>query len=336
MAAYKTRAPSYLLLLILLAFALVSFLSFQKMRDLRLANDLIGKKEAEIESLREDLQREREASDQMREKLKDLHMHTDILRSEKASLSRQLTEMEMMKNSIEEGKNRLLSSLQNKEDQIAQLKEQERMAFEQKNEVQTLTELLDKKEHEINDMKSRLAEFEGVAGKSENNTVEKLEAGKSMNNTLEKIEPHKPDDDEKPQFVNTIGNMSAEDNYTYAATEDRSDRVRQGNREEDFFEGRAMESVEKSALGDRVGTTTNGSELHDAQFEKSTELHDRRIRNEEDDDKDNLEEETEAGIDNSDEMKDLDDLEDNNDDKDPEDEQGEENDKVNEEEEIDI
>lgn len=336
MAVYKTRTPSYLLILMLLAFALVSFVSFQKTRDLRLANDLIGNKEAKIESLREDLQREREASDQLRGKLKELHTHTNILRSEKATLSRQLTEMEIMKNSIEEGKNRLLSFLQNKEDQISQLKEHESKAFEQKNELQALNELLDKKEHEINDMKSRIAELEEVAGKLESNTVEKMGTEKSMNNTPEKIEPRKPDNDGKPLFVNTFGNMSSEDNYTYAATEGRSDRAREGNREDDFFEGRAMERVEKSALGDGVGTTINGSESHDVQSKQSSELHDRSARNEEDDDKDNLEEEMEAGIDNSDEMKELDDLEDNNDDKDPEDEQGEENDKVNEEEEIDI
>jgi hypothetical protein len=55
MATYKARIPSCFLLLVM-AFALVAFQGFHKIRDERLSNDIISEKNAEIERLREELQ----------------------------------------------------------------------------------------------------------------------------------------------------------------------------------------------------------------------------------------------------------------------------------------
>lgn len=321
MATYKTRIPSCFLLLVT-AFVLMAFQGFHKIRDGRLSNDIISEKIAEIESLREQLQKERTTSDEVQRKLEELRKHTDMLRSEKLKWTNQLNELEIVKKSCEERQIRLQTFLQNKEDQINELKKQEKEVIEKKAEVQTLTELLDKKESKIKEIKARLAQFEEGTGKAQNNTLEKMEA-------------HNSNDAQKSELVISTGNVNVEKQDIIEATKEKSNMSKEEKMENELFEMRAMENVERTALEDNVGTTSQNGGLQDRQLEERAELQNTRTKNQDEDEKDNTEEDNEGVGDNFDDMKEAENLEFDTDDKDPEDEQGEDTDKVNDEEEAD-
>lgn len=300
----------------------MAFQGFHKIRDGRLSNDIISEKIAEIESLREQLQKERTTSDEVQRKLEELRKHTDMLRSEKLKWTNQLNELEIVKKSFEERQIRLQTFLQSKEDQINELKKQEKEVIEKKAEVQTLTELLDKKESEIKEIKARLAQFEEGAGKAQNNTLEKMEA-------------HNSNDAQKSELVISTGNVNVEKQDIIEATKEKSNMPKEEKMENELFEMRAMENVERTALEDKVGTTSQNGGLQDRQLEERAELQNTRTKNQDEDEKDNTEEDNEGVGDNFDDMKEAENLEFDTDDKDPEDEQGEDTDKVNDEEEAD-
>lgn len=300
----------------------MAFQGFHKIRDGRLSNDIISEKIAEIESLREQLQKERTTSDEVQRKLEELRKHTDMLRSEKLKWTNQLNELEIVKKSFEERQIRLQTFLQSKEDQINELKKQEKEVIEKKAEVQTLTELLDKKESEIKEIKARLAQFEEGAGKAQNNTLEKMEA-------------HNSNDAQKSELVISTGNVNVEKQDIIEATKEKSNMSKEEKMENELFEMRAMENVERTALEDNVGTTSQNGGLQDRQLEERAELQNTRTKNQDEDEKDNTEEDNEGVGDNFDDMKEAENLEFDTDDKDPEDEQGEDTDKVNDEEEAD-
>lgn len=300
----------------------MAFQGFHKIRDGRLSNDIISEKIAEIESLREQLQKERTTSDEVQRKLEELRKHTDMLRSEKLKWTNQLNELEIVKKSCEERQIRLQTFLQNKEDQINELKKQEKEVIEKKAEVQTLTELLDKKESEIKEIKARLAQFEEGAGKAQNNTLEKMEA-------------HNSNDAQKSELVISTGNVNVEKQDIIEATKEKSNMPKEEKMDNELFEMRAMENVERTALEDKVGTTSQNGGLQDRQLEERAELQNTRTKNQDEDEKDNTEEDNEGVGDNFDDMKEAENLEFDTDDKDPEDEQGEDTDKVNDEEEAD-
>lgn len=300
----------------------MAFQGFHKIRDGRLSNDIISEKIAEIESLREQLQKERTTSDEVQRKLEELRKHTDMLRSEKLKWTNQLNELEIVKKSCEERQIRLQTFLQSKEDQINELKKQEKEVIEKKAEVQTLTELLDKKESEIKEIKARLAQFEEGAGKAQNNTLEKMEA-------------HNSNDAQKSELVISTGNVNVEKQDIIEATKEKSNMSKEEKMENELFEMRAMENVERTALEDKVGTTSQNGGLQDRQLEERAELQNTRTKNQDEDEKDNTEEDNEGVGDNFDDMKEAENLEFDTDDKDPEDEQGEDTDKVNDEEEAD-
>lgn len=300
----------------------MAFQGFHKIRDGRLSNDIISEKIAEIESLREQLQKERTTSDEVQRKLEELRKHTDMLRSEKLKWTNQLNELEIVKKSFEERQIRLQTFLQSKEDQINELKKQEKEVIEKKAEVQTLTELLDKKESKIKEIKARLAQFEEGAGKAQNNTLEKMEA-------------HNSNDAQKSELVISTGNVNVEKQDIIEATKEKSNMSKEEKMENELFEMRAMENVERTALEDNVGTTSQNGGLQDRQLEERAELQNTRTKNQDEDEKDNTEEDNEGVGDNFDDMKEAENLEFDTDDKDPEDEQGEDTDKVNDEEEAD-
>lgn len=305
-----------------MAFALLAFQGFHKIRDERLSNDIISEKNAEIERLQEQLQKERVTLDDVHGKLEELHKYTDMFRSEKVKLTNQVNELEIVKNAFEERQIRLQSILQNKEDQINQLKNQEREFSENKAKIQALTELLDKKENEIKEIKAHLAQFEEGAGKAQNNMSEKIEV-------------HNSNDVQISESVISTGNVSAGKLDMIEATKDKSNMSREETMENEFSEIRAMENVERDALEDKVGTTGQNGGLHDRQLEERTKLQNIRNRNQDENEKDNSEEENEGIGDNFDDMKEAESLEMDAEDKDPEDEQGEDIDKVNDEEEAD-
>lgn len=305
-----------------MAFALLAFQGFHKIRDERLSNDIISEKNAEIERLQEQLQKKRVTLDDIHGKLEELHKYTDMLRSEKVKLTNQVNKLEIVKNAFEERQIRLQSVLQNKEDQINQLKNQEREFSENKAKIQALTELLDKKENEIKEIKAHLAQFEEGAGKAQNNMSEKIEV-------------HNSDDVQISESVISTGNASAGKLDMIEATKDKSNMSREETMENEFSEIRAMENVERDALEDKVGTTSQNGGLRDRQLEERTKLQNIRNRNQDENEKDNSEEENEGIGDNFDDMKEVENLEMDAEDKDPEDEQGEDIDKVNDEEEAD-
>lgn len=305
-----------------MAFALLAFQGFHKIRDERLSNDIISEKNAEIERLQEQLQKERVTLDDVHGKLEELHKYTDMLRSEKVKLTNQVNKLEIVKNAFEERQTRLQSILQNKEDQINQLKNQEREFSENKAKIQALTELLDKKENEIKEIKAHLAQFEEGAGKAQNNMSEKIEV-------------HDSNDVQISESVISIGNASAGKLDMIEATKDKSNMSREETMENEFSEIRAMENVERDALEDKVGTTSQNGGLLDRQLEERTKLQNIRNRNQDENEKDNSEEENEGIGDNFDDMKEAENLEMDAEDKDLEDEQGEDIDKVNDEEEAD-
>lgn len=305
-----------------MAFALLAFQGFHKIRDERLSNDIISEKNAEIERLQEQLQKERVTLDDVHGKLEELHKYTDMLRSEKVKLTNQVNKLEIVKNAFEERQTRLQSILQNKEDQINQLKNQEREFSENKAKIQALTELLDKKENEIKEIKAHLAQFEGGAGKAQNNMSEKIEV-------------HNSNDVQISESVISTGNASAGKLDMIEATKDKSNMSREETMENEFSEIRAMENVERDALEDKVGTTSQNGGLLDRQLEERTKLQNIRNRNQDENEKDNSEEENEGIGDNFDDMKEAENLEMDAEDKDLEDEQGEDIDKVNDEEEAD-
>lgn len=305
-----------------MAFALLAFQGFHKIRDERLSNDIISEKNAEIERLQEQLQKERVTLDDVHGKLEELHKYTDMLRSEKVKLTNQVNKLEIVKNAFEERQTRLQSILQNKEDQINQLKNQEREFSENKAKRQALTELLDKKENEIKEIKAHLAQFEEGAGKAQNNMSEKIEV-------------HNSNDVQISESVISTGNASAGKLDMIEATKDKSNMSREETMENEFSEIRAMENVERDALEDKVGTTSQNGGLLDRQLEERTKLQNIRNRNQDENEKDNSEEENEGIGDNFDDMKEAENLEMDAEDKDLEDEQGEDIDKVNDEEEAD-
>jgi len=305
-----------------MAFALLAFQGFHKIRDERLSNDIISEKNAEIERLQEQLQKERVTLDDVHGKLEELHKYTDMLRSEKVKLTNQVNKLEIVKNAFEERQTRLQSILQNKEDQINQLKNQEREFSENKAKIQALTELLDKKENEIKEIKAHLAQFEEGAGKAQNNMSEKIEV-------------HNSNDVQISESVISTGNASAGKLDMIEATKDKSNMSREETMENEFSEIRAMENVERDALEDKVGTTSQNGGLLDRQLEERTKLQNIRNRNQDENEKDNSEEENEGIGDNFDDMKEAENLEMDAEDKDLEDEQGEDIDKVNDEEEAD-
>lgn len=305
-----------------MAFALLAFQGFHKIRDERLSNDIISEKNAEIERLQEQLQKERVTLDDVHGKLEELHKYTDMLRSEKVKLTNQVNKLEIVKNAFEERQTRLQSILQNKEDQINQLKDQEREFSENKAKIQALTELLDKKENEIKEIKAHLAQFEEGAGKAQNNMSEKIEV-------------HNSNDVQISESVISTGNASAGKLDMIEATKDKSNMSREETMENEFSEIRAMENVERDALEDKVGTTSQNGGLLDRQLEERTKLQNIRNRNQDENEKDNSEEENEGIGDNFDDMKEAENLEMDAEDKDLEDEQGEDIDKVNDEEEAD-
>lgn len=305
-----------------MAFALLAFQGFHKIRDERLSNDIISEKNAEIERLQEQLQKERVTLDDVHGKLEELHKYTDMLRSEKVKLTNQVNKLEIVKNAFEERQTRLQSILQNKEDQINQLKNQEREFSENKAKIQALTELLDKKENEIKEIKAHLAQFEEGAGKAQNNMSEKIEV-------------HNSNDVQMSESVISTGNASAGKLDMIEATKDKSNMSREETMENEFSEIRAMENVERDALKDMVGTTSQNGGLLDRQLEERTKLQNIRNRNQDENEKDNSEEENEGIGDNFDDMKEAENLEMDAEDKDLEDEQGEDIDKVNDEEEAD-
>lgn len=305
-----------------MAFALLAFQGFHKIRDERLSNDIISEKNAEIERLQEQLQKERVTLDDVHGKLEELHKYTDMLRSEKVKLTNQVNKLEIVKNAFEERQTRLQSILQNKEDQINQLKNQEREFSENKAKIQALTELLDKKENEIKEIKAHLAQFEEGAGKAQNNMSEKIEV-------------HNSNDVQISESVISTGNVSAGKLDMIEATKDKSNMSREETMENEFSEIRAMENVERDALEDKVGTTSQNGGLLDRQLEERTKLQNIRNRNQDENEKDNSEEENEGIGDNFDDMKEAENLEMDAEDKDLEDEQGEDIDKVNDEEEAD-
>jgi len=305
-----------------MAFALLAFQGFHKIRDERLSNDIISEKNAEIERLQEQLQKERVTLDDVHGKLEELHKYTDMLRSEKVKLTNQVNKLEIVKNAFEERQTRLQSILQNKEDQINQLKNQEREFSENKAKIQALTELLDKKENEIKEIKAHLAQFEEGDGKAQNNMSEKIEV-------------HDSNDVQISESVISTGNASAGKLDMIEATKDKSNMSREETMENEFSEIRAMENVERDALEDKVGTTSQNGGLLDRQLEERTKLQNIRNRNQDENEKDNSEEENEGIGDNFDDMKEAENLEMDAEDKDLEDEQGEDIDKVNDEEEAD-
>eukprot|EP00252_Welwitschia_mirabilis_P016969 TRINITY_DN37740_c0_g1_i1.p1 TRINITY_DN37740_c0_g1~~TRINITY_DN37740_c0_g1_i1.p1 ORF type:complete len:313 (-),score=104.29 TRINITY_DN37740_c0_g1_i1:76-1014(-) len=299
MASHKTRIPPYFVLL-LLAVALLGFQGFQKFSDKSISYEIISQKDGEIEKLKSELQNERNTLNDVEGKFKELQKRTDMLRTEKARMIKRMNEIEILKNAIEERQLRLQSSMQIKDEQISQLKEQERKAMENKGELQALTDLLERKDDELRKLKSQLITSERFSNREDNET--------------DVSEINHPNREKSSVSTDTIS-LNNQKNDLQGKLNTSSE-----NMDSKFSEMKVMERFEKEVLGSKLTAT-------DSDTDTQTEI---ELPEDDDDDKESAENELEDG-ENLDDTKEMENLENETEERDSAELQGEDIDLLDDE-----
>ncbi|KAJ8490659.1 hypothetical protein OPV22_012380 [Ensete ventricosum] len=159
MMAGNNRKKSYgLLLLLALGAALLSVVMLQKLRERHVLGLLLQDRERELLAFELLLQKERESTKEMKSRLYDLRNKTISLSQEKAELYNKLTETEMMFAELKRTKKEMEATLEDKENQIIQITKQAAASVVADRKASDLTEILKKKEDEIEEMKHKLSE----------------------------------------------------------------------------------------------------------------------------------------------------------------------------------
>ncbi|RRT78976.1 hypothetical protein B296_00003395 [Ensete ventricosum] len=152
MMAGNNRKKSYgLLLLLALGAALLSVVVLQKLRERHVLGLLLQDRERELLAFELLLQKERESTKEMKSRLYDLRNKTISLSQEKAELYNKLTETEMMFAELKRTKKEMEATLEDKENQIIQITKQAAASVVADRKASDLTEILKKKEDEIED-----------------------------------------------------------------------------------------------------------------------------------------------------------------------------------------
>ncbi|CAL9131037.1 unnamed protein product [Musa textilis] len=158
--AGKNRKKSYGLLLLLLALgaALLSVIVLQKLRERRVLGLLLQDRERELLAFELLLQKERETTKEMKSRLDDLRNKTISLSQQKTELFNKLTETEMLFAELKRTQKEMEATLEDKENQIIQVTKQAAASVVADRKASDLTEILKKKEDEIEEMKHKLSE----------------------------------------------------------------------------------------------------------------------------------------------------------------------------------
>ncbi|CAL9150448.1 unnamed protein product [Musa hybrid cultivar] len=159
MMAGNNRKKSYgPLLLLALGAALLSVIVLQKLRERRVLSLLLQDREHELLAFELLLQKERETTKEMKSRLDDLRNKTISLSQQKSELYNKLTETEMLFAELKRTKKEMEATLEDKENQIIQITKQAAASVVADRKASDLTEILKKKEDEIEEMKHKLSE----------------------------------------------------------------------------------------------------------------------------------------------------------------------------------
>ncbi|XP_040379575.1 putative leucine-rich repeat-containing protein DDB_G0290503 isoform X1 [Oryza brachyantha] len=174
------RPPPYLLLLLLaLGAAALSVGILHKMRERRVFAILLQERDQQLISLQALLQKEQEISKEMRRKLDALEAKTSILSIERTELKNKLMDSETTTTYLTNTQKELEAALVEKEGHINQLKEN--TADSGPDQMAAIKELLQQKEAELEEIKTKLHDYKKPDTNNENTTSDTVVPEDSAN-----------------------------------------------------------------------------------------------------------------------------------------------------------
>ncbi|CAH9099273.1 unnamed protein product [Cuscuta epithymum] len=151
------RGRSYALLL-MLAFgaAILGVMILHKFRERRIFNLLVQEKDRQLLSLHLLLQKEKDSSKDAKKQIDDMRGKIHKLRTKKADLEARIQEMDSTISSLKEEQRTISSSLEEKQKQINALMDYKRGESRESARLTALSEALQKKAAEIDELKRRV------------------------------------------------------------------------------------------------------------------------------------------------------------------------------------
>ncbi|KAL2466357.1 Uncharacterized protein Adt_42208 [Abeliophyllum distichum] len=155
--SYNSRNRSYMLML-LLAFgaAIFGVMLLHKLRERRIFNILANQKDQQIFSLHLLLQKEREQAQEAKMKIEDMKVKIYNLRTQKTKLNGKLSEMHSTISSLKDEQRALELAFQEMQNEAKLLKHKSIEVNDRNPQVIALSEILQQKEAEIEDLKRHL------------------------------------------------------------------------------------------------------------------------------------------------------------------------------------
>nr|DAD20812.1 TPA_asm: hypothetical protein HUJ06_022275 [Nelumbo nucifera] len=149
------KEPYAMMLLLAFGAAALGVMVLHKLRERRIFN-LVVRDQTAIMSLHLLLQKERDSTKEVKRKNEEMTAKLYSLASQKIELSNRIIEMESMSDSLKEEQRILESALEEKQNEIKILREKEMDSTKAISQVTALTQLLQQKEDEIEEMKHHL------------------------------------------------------------------------------------------------------------------------------------------------------------------------------------
>uniref|UniRef100_A0A8I6WJN3 Uncharacterized protein n=2 Tax=Hordeum vulgare subsp. vulgare TaxID=112509 RepID=A0A8I6WJN3_HORVV len=153
---YK-RLPYLLLLLLAIGAATLSVSVLHKMRERRLLSVLVQEREQQLMSLQVRLENEKEISKEMRRKVDELEAKTSILSIERTELKNKVMNSETTTTYLTNTQKELEAALVEKESHINQMKEI--VAASGPDQMSAIKELLQQKEAELEEIKTKFQDY---------------------------------------------------------------------------------------------------------------------------------------------------------------------------------
>ncbi|KAF7019252.1 hypothetical protein CFC21_032447 [Triticum aestivum] len=166
---YK-RLPYLLLLLLAIGAAMLSVSVLHKMRERRLLSVLLQEREQQLMSLQVRLENEKEISKEMRRKVDELEAKTSILSIERTELKNKVMNSETTTTYLTNTQKELEAALVEKESHINQMKEI--VAASGPDQMSAIKELLQQKEAELEEIKTKFSGSAVLATNNENATTD--------------------------------------------------------------------------------------------------------------------------------------------------------------------
>lgn len=151
------KRPYALLLILALGAAVLSVVILQKMRERRVFGIMLQERDGQLLSLQLLLEKEKAANKDIRKKLDELKEKSGSLRTQRMELNNKLVEAESATNYLKVMQQELETALVDKENQIKLL--QEKSSDGSDNRINELTQQIQQKDAEIEELKKRISDL---------------------------------------------------------------------------------------------------------------------------------------------------------------------------------